>query len=195
MFISKGQLYDPGMDFVAIPDKHKPTQLIGLKEVMRRVQRSRSTIYRWMDLGIFPKQAKKEGGTTSALWFADEVDAFIAALRSAPSGPLPSSLSLTPVRHTNTAQNAVEIRITSQSQKLVAKQNKPVLPKSLRPLGTESKACLIVGPLLIGTQEAFFDSESGRIFEVIGQLAIRQPRTVSRSVQKHWQADDAGDRQ
>jgi predicted DNA-binding transcriptional regulator AlpA len=182
-------------DFVANSDRPKPTELISLNEVMRRIQRSRSTLYRWIDRGIFPRQAKKDGGTTSALWFADEVDAFIAALRNAPSESPASPLSLTPARDTNFGQNAVEIRLTSQSPKLVTKQHNPVSSKKLRSLKNESDACFVVGPVSIGGQEAFFDPTSGRLFALIGQLPMLPPSTASRSVQKHWHADEAGGEQ
>jgi predicted DNA-binding transcriptional regulator AlpA len=178
------------LSFVATPDNPKPTELISSKEVMRRIQRS--TIYRWIHRGILPKQAKKEDGTTSALWFADEVDAFIATLRNSPSGSPASPLSLTPDRHTNIRQNAAEIRLTSLSQKLVVKQHKPSPPKKLHALKNASNACFVVGPVLIGAQEAFFDPYSGKIFALIGQLPIFPPSMASRSAQKHWQADEAG---
>ncbi len=178
---------------ISIPDTPKPTELINLQEVMRRISLSRSTVYRWMRLGRFPKQAKKENGTTSALWFKDEVDAFIATLRNPASGSPAPPPSITP--NTNSRQSPAEIRLTSHSPQLGVTQDKPASSKKLRPLGIGSEACLIVGPLLIGTQEAFFDPQSGRIFEVIGQLTIRQPKTVSKSVQKRWQADDAEDGQ
>lgn len=173
-------------DFVANPDRPKPTELIGLQEVMRRVQRSRSTIYRWIDRGIFPRQAKKDDGTTSALWFSDEINAFIARGRNSPSGAPASPPSLT--LSMNSRQSSAEIRLTSHSPQLGVTRDKPASSKKLRPRGIGSEACLIVGPLLIGTQEAFFDPQSGRIFEVIGQLAIRQPRTVSKEIEQ-WISD------
>jgi predicted DNA-binding transcriptional regulator AlpA len=180
------------LNFLAIPDRPKPTELIGLREVMKRIQRSRSTLYRWVDLGIFPKQAKKEGGTTSALWFSDEVDAFIATLRNSPSGSPTSPLGLTPDRHTNIRQNSVEIRPTLQNAQLVAEQNKSSCSKKRRPLGIESEACLLVGPFLISEQEAFLDPHSGKIFAVIGQLPILKPNTASKSFRKRRQIDEAG---
>jgi predicted DNA-binding transcriptional regulator AlpA len=170
------------LDFVAIPDKSKPTELISLKEVMRRIQRSRSTIYRWIRQGIFPKQAKKESGTTSALWFADEVAEFTGRLRNKPSGSPAPPLSVTP--HLCST--------TSQSAKLIVKPNKPLSSNKLRPSGNESEACFVVGPVLIGGQGAFFDPSSGKIFALIGQLPILPPSTASRSAQKHWRADEAG---
>ena len=179
------------LSFVATPENRKSAELISLREVMRRIQRSRSTIYRWIDQGILPKQAKKKDGTTSALWFADEVDASIAAFRNSPSGSAPSPLSLTADRHTNLRQNATEIRLTSRSQKLAVKPHTPSPPKKLRPPRNESGACFIVGPLLIGEQEAFFDPNTGKIFALIGQIPILPPSTASQSLQKRWQVGEA----
>jgi predicted DNA-binding transcriptional regulator AlpA len=171
---------------VSIPDSPTPVELISLKEVMRRTSRSRSTIYRWMDQGIFPRQARKEAGTTSALWFADEVDGFNTKLRNPPcelSAPPPS---LTPHRwNTNVRQNAFKIRSTSQS-------NKPLMSKKRRATANDSDACFIVGPLLIGTEEAYFEPRTGRIFSVIGHVPIVQPNMAAQSAQKRWQIGGAG---
>jgi prophage regulatory protein len=54
-----------------------PAQLLRLPEVMRRTGYRRSTIYRLMPLGRFPKQIKL--GERSSAWLASEVDAWVAA--------------------------------------------------------------------------------------------------------------------
>jgi predicted DNA-binding transcriptional regulator AlpA len=174
--------------FVSIPDNHKSPELIGLKEVMRRVQRSRSTIYRWIDRGIFPRQANKGTGTTSALWFSDEVDAFIEKLRDTPCESRTSPLSLAP------HLCSTKVRPMSQSAKLLVKPNKPLFSNK-RPVGNNSRPCFILGASLIGTQEAFFDPRSGKVFVLIGQLPIAPLSPAPQSVQKHWHADEAGGEQ
>lgn len=50
-------------------------KLIRIKEVMDRTGLARSTIYKYMDEGRFPKQLKL--GTHSAAWVESEIDAWI----------------------------------------------------------------------------------------------------------------------
>lgn len=52
------------------------SRLIRLKEVQHRVSVSRSTIYRWMSEGRFPKPVSL--GSRSVAWSADEVDHWIS---------------------------------------------------------------------------------------------------------------------
>lgn len=55
------------------------TRLIRLPEVQHRVGLGRSTIYRWMAEGKFPKPVLLGG--YSVAWAEDEVDQWIAARR------------------------------------------------------------------------------------------------------------------
>lgn len=52
------------------------TRLIRLKEVQHRVGLGRSTIYRWMAEGKFPKPVQLGGSTVA--WSEGEVDRWIA---------------------------------------------------------------------------------------------------------------------
>lgn len=53
------------------------TRLIRLPEVMSRVGLGRSTIYRWMSEGKFPKPVQLGGHAVA--WAGDEVDEWIAS--------------------------------------------------------------------------------------------------------------------
>lgn len=64
-----------------IPDHPSRSRIIKLCEVMNRTGYSKSKIYRDMGVAKFPKQAKRLEGSTSAGWFEDDIDAFIATLR------------------------------------------------------------------------------------------------------------------
>ena len=52
------------------------TRLIRLPEVQHRVGLGRSTIYRWMSEGKFPKPVQL--GAYAVAWAEDEVDSWIA---------------------------------------------------------------------------------------------------------------------
>lgn len=54
-----------------------PARLIRLAEVMRRVGLGRSTIYRWMGEGRFPKPVKL--GAHMVAWPEDTIDVWIAS--------------------------------------------------------------------------------------------------------------------
>lgn len=54
----------------------RTTRLIRLKEVQHRVGLGRSTIYRWMAEGRFPKPVRLGGH--SVAWAEDGIDAWIA---------------------------------------------------------------------------------------------------------------------
>lgn len=55
-------------------------RILGIKEVMWRIGRGRSTVYRLGKTGILP-QAKRLPGCTSAGWHEDVVDAVVESLR------------------------------------------------------------------------------------------------------------------
>nr|WP_089658096.1 MULTISPECIES: AlpA family transcriptional regulator [Halomonas] len=50
-------------------------KLIRIKEVMDRTGLARATIYKYMKLGLFPKQVKL--GTHAVAWVESEVEAWI----------------------------------------------------------------------------------------------------------------------
>ena len=50
-------------------------KLIRIKEVLSRTGLGRSTVYKYMDLGLFPQQVKLN--TRSVAWVESEVDAWI----------------------------------------------------------------------------------------------------------------------
>ena len=54
---------------------NRPTRLIRIKEVQHRVGLGRSTIYRWMAKGKFPKPVQL-GGYTIA-WKESDIDSWI----------------------------------------------------------------------------------------------------------------------
>lgn len=58
-------------------EPERPTRLIRISEVQHRVGLGRSTIYRWMAQGRFPKPARLSGH--SVAWIEGEIDAWIAA--------------------------------------------------------------------------------------------------------------------
>ncbi|MEO1167905.1 MAG: AlpA family transcriptional regulator [Pseudomonadota bacterium] len=57
-------------------DPRRVTRLIRLPEVMSRVGLGRSTIYRWMSEGKFPKPVQLGGHAVA--WACDEVDEWVA---------------------------------------------------------------------------------------------------------------------
>lgn len=57
-------------------EDRRVTRLIRLKEVQHRVGLGRSTIYRWMAEGKFPKPVQLGGSTVA--WSEGEVDRWIA---------------------------------------------------------------------------------------------------------------------
>ena len=56
---------------------HRVTRLIRLPEVQHRVGLGRSTIYRWMSEGKFPKPVQLGGYAVA--WMEDEIAEWIAA--------------------------------------------------------------------------------------------------------------------
>ena len=59
-----------------LAEPRRNTRLVRLKEVQHRVGLGRSTIYRWMAEGRFPKPLQL--GSHSVAWKQDEIDAWIA---------------------------------------------------------------------------------------------------------------------
>jgi len=57
-------------------DTRRVTRLIRLPEVQHRVGLGRSTIYRWMAEGKFPKPVQL--GSYAVAWAEDEVESWIA---------------------------------------------------------------------------------------------------------------------
>ena len=62
-------------DLDIAPEPKRVTRLIRLKEVQHRVGLGRSTIYRWMAEGKFPKPVQLGGYAVA--WAEDEVAAWI----------------------------------------------------------------------------------------------------------------------
>ena len=60
----------------AAVEPRRVTRLIRLKEVQHRVGLGRSTIYRWMAEGKFPKPIRLGGFAVA--WPAEDIDAWIA---------------------------------------------------------------------------------------------------------------------
>jgi prophage regulatory protein len=58
------------------PEPKRVTRLIRLKEVQHRVGLGRSTIYRWMAEGKFPKPVQLGGYAVA--WAVEEIDEWIA---------------------------------------------------------------------------------------------------------------------
>ena len=54
----------------------QPARLIRLKEVMNRVGLGRSTIYRWMDEGKFPRPVRL--GPRSVAWYEKDIEGWIS---------------------------------------------------------------------------------------------------------------------
>lgn len=71
--------FNPDADLAGRSSSHARhrTRLIRLAEVMRRVGLGRSTIYRWMGEGRFPKPVKL--GAHMVAWPEDTIDAWIAS--------------------------------------------------------------------------------------------------------------------
>ena len=63
-------------DPVNSPEPKRVTRLIRLKEVQHRVGLGRSTIYRWMAEGKFPKPIQLGGYAVA--WAQEDIDGWIA---------------------------------------------------------------------------------------------------------------------
>ena len=63
-------------DLDVAPEPKRVTRLIRLKEVQHRVGLGRSTIYRWMSEGKFPKPVQLGGYAVA--WAEDEVERWVA---------------------------------------------------------------------------------------------------------------------
>lgn len=63
-------------DMQAVPAPRRVTRLIRLKEVQHRVGLGRSTIYRWMAEGKFPKPIQLGGYAVA--WAQEDIDGWIA---------------------------------------------------------------------------------------------------------------------
>ena len=63
-------------DMDVAPEPKRVTRLIRLKEVKHRVGLGRSTIYRWMAEGKFPKPVQLGGYAVA--WAVEEIDGWIA---------------------------------------------------------------------------------------------------------------------
>ncbi len=59
-----------------IRQAQSPTRLIRLKEVQNRVGLGRSTIYRWMAEGSFPKPVRLGGHAVA--WVLEDIDQWIS---------------------------------------------------------------------------------------------------------------------
>ncbi len=65
-------MLEPGKNETPV---QQPTRLIRLKEVMHRVGLGRSTIYRWMDEGKFPKPVRL--GVRTVAWEESDIDLWV----------------------------------------------------------------------------------------------------------------------
>lgn len=70
----EGVMADADLDLA--PEPKRVTRLIRLKEVQHRVGLGRSTIYRWMAEGKFPKPVQLGGYAVA--WAEDEIQNWIA---------------------------------------------------------------------------------------------------------------------
>lgn len=70
----EGVMADADLDVA--PEPKRVTRLIRLKEVQHRVGLGRSTIYRWMAEGKFPKPVQLGGYAVA--WAEDEIQDWIA---------------------------------------------------------------------------------------------------------------------
>ncbi len=71
----EGVMADADVDVV--PEPKRVTRLIRLKEVQHRVGLGRSTIYRWMAEGKFPKPVQLGGYAVA--WALEDVESWISA--------------------------------------------------------------------------------------------------------------------
>ncbi len=61
---------------VEFPQAQAPARLIRLKEVQNRVGLGRSTIYRWMAEGNFPKPVRLGGHAVA--WVLEDIDRWVS---------------------------------------------------------------------------------------------------------------------
>ena len=70
---------------LVIHKPEKPLRLLRLQEVKMRVGLGRSTIYRWISEGNFPKPVKL--GVQSVAWRENDIDYWVSSRTSAGKNP------------------------------------------------------------------------------------------------------------
>jgi prophage regulatory protein len=97
----RSQLMGPSA--IQFREHPSPSRILRLPEVMKRVALSKTTIYDRIKKDEFPAQSKLLDGSTTAGWFEDEIEAYLAARRIAkPKMPHSAGISQAkPVSPTN----------------------------------------------------------------------------------------------
>jgi hypothetical protein len=156
---------------VAIPETHESTRrLIRRDEILRICAMSKSKLYRLMTAGEFPRQARKENGTTSALWFFDGALTYIESLRISPAPKPKEMVRATPTATRLPVTTQIRSDLTAPSAR---SKSKPYLLKS-RPHRDGSESRLVVRELSIDAQTVYYEPATWRPFAVVGQLPALQ---------------------
>jgi len=117
-------------------------RILGIKEVMRRLGRGRSTVYRLVNAGILP-QAKRLPGCISAGWHEDLVDAVVESLRPDIKNPVMPVVTA-PAKSTHAGtRNGIEVgvataavgRLADSGAAAVGKPASDLVPTTLQIMG------------------------------------------------------------
>jgi len=172
-----------------ILDAREHTRLIDIDRMMRKTSRSRSTIYRWEDMGILPPRAKKPEGTISALWWEDEVDAALGKMRNAPAHE--RTLSVVARRAQSGASTRQVVVRTATEQPVqpraqLVKGDPKTQPKKDDPRSIHAT----LERSSLGGSEVYLDRATGRIYALIGQVQMLDVSALTETAQQAWQIDD-----
>jgi predicted DNA-binding transcriptional regulator AlpA len=148
-----------------------PRRLIGRDQVLRLYPVSKSTLERHIKRGLFPKQAQKPQGTTSAMWFEDEVIACLEARRNTPATKSKTLSNNVPTKSSIlNSQLSMSKQVSPKEPTSTTRQKaKPYLMKS--PSRSDgSEFCMVVRQVTICSKTLYYEPSSGNLFELVGQL-------------------------
>jgi predicted DNA-binding transcriptional regulator AlpA len=175
-----------------IPEALGHTRLIDIDDLKRKTSRARSTIYRWIEMGILPRQAKKPEGTTSALWWEDEVDAAMEALRQSPVRQFKKPEITDQVQGRTIAQKLISLPAEQQRPTQLSAQHNKRQPNRRQEKEDRHEIHVILERSSLGSREVFLDRLTGTIFAVVGQVQMFEPAIFPESPQHARRTGEAG---
>jgi prophage regulatory protein len=143
--------------------EHPKSRIIGIEEVIFRTGRSRSTIYRYINAGKFPRQAKKLEGSTSAAWYEADIDAFVESLRPEQAWKSDSTVTKKVEKETISEPELLRSPLTLDRCPGKAPQGRQVKP-------AEDESLVRTGIKLVG-QEVYFHLPSRKLLVAVGSMS------------------------
>lgn len=144
-------------------DEHpSSSRILRLPEVMRRVGLSKTTIYDRIKKGEFPAQAKLLDGSSTAGWFEDEIEAYLATLRVAKPMP-PSSAEISQANPVNAA--------SAQTRFVPAPKDRVLKSTPLHKGSLKHEDMLIATSMQILGCQVYLHKTTGKLLLDIGLLS------------------------